>query len=147
MEWQPLVLTILGASGAIPSAFMEAEMIDTRIRMNDQSPFPHLGLTVIRFLGATLIVLAVWNTQREFWTCALSMVLMMGTFAPVHRTLLNAVRIIKYRHRISLTHLGTSWYDTLATTLTAGKETLAFCLMCAIELLIAGVAFDHLNNP
>lgn len=137
-EWHLTVLVVMAIAGGVASGWKEAAMIVAGKDLN------HFLLTVFR-MGVALMLMAPFLPRPiDLPTLGMTLLMMMGVFGPTHRMVLNARRM-DLGHRIPWYHLGKSWYDSLAQTLSRGNEKLAFVGMSAFEILVAAAMYIQMT--
>lgn len=109
-----------------------------------QKPLDKQILTMARVLvGLLLIVLMCPNLSAPKF--GMTILMMMGTFAPVHRLTLNLTRLTKYRDRnrtLTWYHMGTGPYDLLTAWIPWPR--IRFTALIGIEALLASAMFQQL---
>lgn len=103
-------------------------------------------LTLIR-LATGILLVGLFTTSLTLPHWCMSLLMMMGVFGPVHRSVLNLTRMTKYRDRnrtIKWYHLGEGWYDNL-TSFLAPWPRIRFMILCSTEALLASAMFQQLQ--
>lgn len=135
----PTILMLLALIGGVVIGRMEAQWIVADKKVN------HFLLTLLRLSLATLALIALLPRPIEIPTAAMSLLLMMGTFAPMHRVILNSRRM-ELGHKIPGYHLGRAYYDRFWVMLWRGNERNAFIAMCSFEILLSLAMLQQLRN-
>ncbi len=135
----PSILMLLALTGGVVIGRMEAQWIVADKKIN------HFLLTLLRLSLATLALIALLPRPLEIPTAVMSLLLMMGAFAPMHRVILNARRM-ELGHKIPGYHLSaTGFYDNLLRPLIR-SERIRFLTLCSIEVLLSLAMLQQLRN-
>jgi hypothetical protein len=135
----PTILMLLALIGGVVMGRMEAQWIVADKKVN------HFLLTLLRLSLATLALIALLPRPIEIPTAVMSLLLMMGAFAPTHRVALNSHRM-ELGHKIPGYHLGRGFYDTCWMIVMGKNERRAFIAMCSFEILLSLAMLQQLRN-
>jgi len=148
-----LILAVIGLlviPGAIISFRMEAFEIHRRNTLPGHKELPHTLLTLIRFIVACMVLLALLPPPFSLAKWVMCLIFQATLFGPIHRLGLNLTRKNRYPQEsktITWHHLRKRGYDRLLWFIP--NEPVRFLTLCSLEVLIAVAMFGQIatNEP